>query len=234
MSFGSKIHGLKLSGPELTSLGIAWFVMIIAFVPQAILGSILIFTGATSIFDPEFLARSTLMAFALGGAFILHELGHKFMAQRFKARAEFKLDQRGLLITVISMAMGFYLLMPGAVFWQSNLSKYDNVRGRVAAAGPVVNLLLASISLGLMAIGWGAETLSLGWILFTFGNISFYLNVYLGLFNLIPVWILDGKKVLQWNSTVWLTFIFLFVSLVFTAFFGFNIKFYFFLFSFPP
>ncbi|MHA1991788.1 MAG: hypothetical protein ACW981_10825 [Candidatus Hodarchaeales archaeon] len=225
---------LQISPSELSALGIAWFVIIIAWVPQAIIGSILIFTGGNALLEPEFLATASLMAFAIGGAFILHEMGHKFAAQRFKARAAFQLDQRGLLITAVSVALGFYLLMPGAVFWQSNLGKYDNIRGRVSAAGPIVNLLLAGISLGLIAIGYGSPTLSIGWVFYTFGQISFYINVYLGLFNLLPIWILDGKKVLAWNETVWLTLIFMFATLIITGWLAFGIKFFFFLFSFPP
>ncbi|OLS23127.1 MAG: hypothetical protein HeimC3_26770 [Candidatus Heimdallarchaeota archaeon LC_3] len=225
---------LQLYPSEIAALGIAWLVIILAFVPQALITPILAFTFGNSFFEPEFMSRASLMAFAIGGAFILHELGHKFAAQRFKARAAFQIDPRGLMITALSVALGFYLLMPGAVFWSSNLSKYDNIRGRVAAAGPVVNLLLASISLGLIAIGEGAETLSLGWIFFTFGQVSFFLNIYLGLFNMLPIWVLDGKKILTWNTTVYLTMMVMFVSLVMAGWFGFGIRFNFFIISFPP
>lgn len=225
---------LQLSPSELTQFGIAWFIFIMAFVPQAILASFLVFTGDTSVLSAEFMARVSLMAFAIGAAFMFHELGHKFAAQRFKARAEFRLDRQGLLISAVSMALGFYLMVPGAVFWQSNLAKYDNVRGRVSASGPIINLLLASISLGLIGLGQGSTVLSPGWILLTFGEVSFFLNVYLGLFNLLPVWIIDGKKILQWNESVWLTLVILFTSLIFAGFYAFEIKFYFFFFEFPP
>lgn len=225
---------LQLSPTELSQLGIAWFIFILAFVPRAILGSFLVFTGGSSFLEPEFMARASLMAFAIGAAFMFHELGHKFAAQRFKAHAEFRLDRQGLMISAISMALGFYLMVPGAVFWQSNLAKYDNIRGRVSASGPIINLLLASISLGFMAIGAGEPVLSLGWILATFGEVSFSLNIYLGLFNLLPVWIIDGKKILQWNESVWLTLIIMFTSLVFAGYYGFGIRFDFFFITFPP
>lgn len=200
---------LKLSGQEISQLGIAWLVFMVAIIPQAYLGGYVNFNANHNII----ITQAALMGFALGCAFILHEMGHKFAAQYFRAQAEFKLDQRGLLITMVSIAMGFYLLMPGAVFWNSNLSKYSNIRGRVSAAGPVVNLLLASVSMGLLVFS-ESPVGSVGWVLFTFGQISFYLNIFLGIFNLLPFWILDGKKILEWSEGVWLAFYLLFILLI--------------------
>ena len=215
-------------------MGIAWFLMILAFAPQAIYSQIIVFTGSPSLIDPAVLTQASLMAFAVGASFILHELGHKFAAQRFHGRAAYRLDRQGLLYTIVSIFLGIYLLVPGAVFWESDLAQYDNVRGRVAASGPMVNLVLASISLGLIGLGLNAPEFSLEWILFSFGWISFYLNVYLGLFNLVPVWILDGRKIFAWNETVWLTMVMLFASLALAGFIGVGMRFSFFIFTFPP
>ena len=199
---------LQISSQELSHLGVAWLLFILAFVPMSIYRFRIDYSDESTLF-----LTISLMAFAIGFSFIFHELGHKFSAQCFNAKAEFKLDQRGLLITVVSIALGFYLLAPGAVFWNSNLSKYSNIRGRVSASGPIVNLHLASISLGLF-IFQGAPTGSIEWMLFTFGYISFYLNVYLGLFNMLPVWILDGKKIFEWSEMVWLAYITMFIILI--------------------
>lgn len=197
---------LQISNQELSHLGIAWFIFIIAFMPQIFYGTY----NSTKNLNYSFLNVS-IMAFALGFAFLFHELGHKFAAQYFKARAEFKLDARGLLISAISIAMGFYFLMPGATFWQSNLSEYSDVRGRVSASGPIVNMHLACLSIGLFIFESGAHTIgSIDYILFTFGYISFILNVYLGLFNMLPVWILDGKKIYEWSEMIWFCFIIMF------------------------
>ena len=200
---------LNISNQELSHLGIAWFIFIIAFLPQTFIGTY----KNTGNLDYSLLNMS-IISFAIGFAFLFHELGHKFAAQYFKARAEFKLDARGLLITVISIAMGFYFLMPGATFWQSNLSQYSDVRGRVSGAGPIVNMHLACLSLGLFIFEKGAAINGIGsidYVLFTFGYISFILNVYLGLFNLIPVWILDGKKIYEWSEIIWFCFVMMFI-----------------------
>ena len=188
---------LKISNQELSHLGIAWFIFIIAFLPQTFLHSY------TTTNDPQFaLLNMSIIAFALGFAFIIHEMGHKFAAQYFHAKAEFKLDPRGLLISAVSIALGFYLLAPGAVFWESNLSKYSDIRGRVSASGPIVNMHLACLSIGLL-IFRNDPVGSVGWVLFSFGYVSLMLNIFLGLFNMIPVWILDGKKIYEWSEIVW-------------------------------
>jgi Zn-dependent protease len=200
-----KFDKLRLSSQELGHLGIAWLIFIIAFLPQTFLHS---YGGSN---DTQFALLSvSIMAFALGCSFIFHELGHKFAAQYFKARAEFKLDARGLLISAVSIALGFYLLQPGAVFWESNLSKYSDIRGRVSASGPIVNLHLACLSLSFFIFA-GAPVGSVEWMLFTFGQFTLILNVYLGIFNMLPIWILDGKKIYEWSEIVWFSYLVMFI-----------------------
>ena len=196
---------LKISNQELAHLGVAWFIFIIAFFPQIFIHSYIQSDNLNLA-----LLNVSIVSFALGFSFIFHELGHKFAAQYFKARAEFKLDARGLIISAISIAMGFYLLMPGATFWESNLSKYSDIRGRVSASGPIVNLHLACISVSFFIFA-GSPVGSVAWILYQFGYISVILNVFLGIFNMIPVWILDGKKVFEWSEMIWFCYLVMFM-----------------------
>lgn len=244
MGISSFIRKLQLSGSELSSLGIAWIIFIIAFVPQALISGILSLVPGESVLSPTLTSQLSLIAFAIGGAFILHELGHKFAAQRFKAHAQFRLDREGMLITVVSIVLGFYFLVPGATFWQSELAQYDNIRGRVAVSGPIVNLFLGCFSLGCIGFGLNTNGMDLStainqgllvvleWIALNFGLISFFLNVYLGIFNLIPVWILDGKKILDWNELVWITMVIMFCLLIVAAKIAINLPFNFFIFHF--
>lgn len=196
---------LKISNQELAHIGVAWFIFSIAFAPQMFIQG---YASTNNIYTAMTIV--SIASFALGFAFIFHEMGHKFAAQYFKARAEFKLDRRGMLITVISIALRFYLLMPGATFWESNLSKYSDIRGRVSASGPIVNLHLACLSI-VFFIFQGSPLGSIGWVLFYFGQISLYLNVFLGIFNLIPVWILDGKKIFEWSEMIWFCYLIMFI-----------------------
>ena len=67
--------------------------------------------------------------------------------------------------------------------------------GIISAAGPLTNFSLAMIFMGLMFYlpTWG----------FIF-NIGFFINLWLGLFNLIPFGNFDGIKILHWNRYIWM------------------------------
>ena len=60
--------------------------------------------------------RALLPIAALGVTvnFVLHELMHKFFAQRYGAIAEFRMFYTGLIITIFTSLFGFLLGMPGA------------------------------------------------------------------------------------------------------------------------
>ena len=70
--------------------------------------------------------------------------------------------------------------------------------------------------LGLLFLGLSFLIPSLGWVFM----IGFSINMWLGLFNLIPFGPLDGLKVFHWNKIVWvgmgligIFFLFVFPSL---------------------
>lgn len=137
-------------------------------------------------------------------AFIMHELAHKFVAQRHGLWAEFRVQPMGAMITLISVVSPFKLIAPGAVV----ISGFAEtpVMGRIAAAGPVTNLAMAVILLG-------------GSLVSPFGVVlrqGAYINLLIAVFNLIPLGILDGQKVLAWSKRVWvLLFAVCLISLIF-------------------
>lgn len=124
-------------------------------------------------------------------AFTLHELAHKFVAQRHGLWAEFRVQPMGALITLISVVSPFKLIAPGAVVIQGHAE--SKVMGRVAVAGPLTNFAMAAI---LLTSSW---ILPLDQILY-YGA---YINLLIGVFNLIPIGILDGQKVMSWNMKAW-------------------------------
>ena len=93
------------------------------------------------------LIPSLLIAVGLG--FILHELAHKFVAIRYGFYAEFRIWFEGLIfgvITAIIIKLAF--VAPGAVYIHgNNISREQN--GKISLAGPLVNIVLALIFLGL-------------------------------------------------------------------------------------
>ena len=67
--------------------------------------------------------------------------------------------------------------------------------GKISIAGPLTNIVLASIFLVLMIM---ANQYS--WIF----AVGAFINSYIAVFNLIPFGILDGFKIFYWNKRIWI------------------------------
>lgn len=131
-------------------------------------------------------------------AFIIHELGHKFLAQFYRAWAEFRVLFYGAVITAIS-ALPFFpfkFIAPGAVMISGNLSISRN--GRVSLIGPLTNLAMGTgflfSYLALAAVDSASAILLVG----------ARFNGFIAFFNMIPFMGLDGQKIFGWNKIVWL------------------------------
>ena len=131
-------------------------------------------------------------------AFIIHELGHKFLAQFYRAWAEFRILLFGAVLTAFSALpiLPFKFIAPGVVWVNGNLSQSRS--GRVSWIGPLTNLAMGT---GFLVAYLVMENLgSRNFILLA--GVSF--NGFIGFFNLIPFMGLDGQKIFSWNKLVWL------------------------------
>ncbi|MDO9043896.1 MAG: site-2 protease family protein [Methanobacteriaceae archaeon] len=137
----------------------------------------------------------TLIAVGLG--FVLHELAHKFVAIHYGFWAEYKLWAEGLVLAIITSFFGFVFAAPGAVYIHGEYIS-DEQNGKISLAGPLTNIFLALIFLGLLSISSASP------ILQTIGFIGFSINSFIALFNLIPFSALDGAKILRWNPIIWI------------------------------
>ena len=152
-------------------------------------------------YNPIFLVNALV---AVGFGFVLHELGHKFVAQKKGLWAEFRVWPAGLLLA-IGMAVlskgAFVFAAPGAVMispvqkhrfgYSMALLKEDDI-GKISIAGTVINLILASIfSLIFAFTGWQLAI------------ITAQVNAWLAIFNLLPFGMLDGYKVWMWKKSIW-------------------------------
>ena len=129
-------------------------------------------------------------------SFMMHEMGHKFTAQRFGAWSEFRMYPFGLMICLISSFFGFLFAMPGAVYTTGYITEEQN--GKISVAGPAVNIVLCAISL-ILAMIFGGMYSKVGAILLVLA----YLNSFLAVFNMLPIGPLDGGKILRWNGMVY-------------------------------
>ncbi|VVB67290.1 Zinc metalloprotease [Candidatus Norongarragalina meridionalis] len=140
----------------------------------------------------------------VGLGFVLHELAHKYVAIHYGAHAQYRMWTTGLFLA-IAMAFltrgGFVFAAPGAVYIYGQVSREKN--GRIALAGPMMNLLLAIVFLAVAFIFPGAQELA-----FT----GAFVNIFLGGFNMIPFAPMDGQKVAAWDQRVWAGAFVLFIA----------------------
>jgi len=211
----------QFSPGEISSIIIAWLVLSVAITYQNFVG---LFTGIGSleIVIAGFVATAT--------GFIIHEMGHKFVAIRRGYVAHFRLWMWGLLLTlfvVVFSGGGIVFGAPGAVYiapaamaaygYDSTYRPRDPEQENmvISAAGPGINLAFAVAFLGLFLAA------PLGSFLSTIAQFGFALNVGLGSFNMLPVPPLDGSKIFRKNLIVglglalplWAMFLFLFIGI---------------------
>ncbi len=134
-------------------------------------------------------------------AFVLHELAHKAVAQRYGCIAEFRYYLRGLALGVVTAMFGLMFAAPGAVVISGSVNARQHVR--ISAAGPGTNLAVAAAFIG-VAFALGGVERGFTDIAATFvGSIAF-VNLFLGFFNLIPFPPLDGSKIFALDKVIWI------------------------------
>ena len=144
--------------------------------------------------------------------FLLHEFGHREVARKLGHFAFFKAWRLGLSITLITallslvsarlFGISFIIAAPGAVIVIPSFKhmyyrrRFTQDETLIAAAGPIVNIILSIIGLIIM-------NLSIG-LLHRFGIYLAQVNSLLAFFNLLPLPVLDGLKILRGNFTFWI------------------------------
>ena len=191
----------RISRREEFDLFIAWIAISLAFAIIFLRGS-----GRT---DPVIaLLYLGISLLTVGIGFILHEMAHKFTALKYGFWAEFRKDNTMLVVAVALAALvGVVFAAPGAtVIYDVNgrgISREQN--GRISIAGPVVNLLLCIPFIALLILGGSISTT--GNLVTMTGMIGLQVNAMIAAFNMLPISVLDGRKVLAWNAGVFVIMI---------------------------
>lgn len=150
---------------EIQDLGVAWLILSVAF--ANLFGGLNV--GSVG---------AALLTAGLG--FLLHELAHKIVAQRFGLWAVFEANYAMLGFALLGSFAGFIFAAPGAVVTRGRRTGFQ--QKWISAAGPLTNILLAAVFLGVP-----------GFI----GDYGFRINAWLALFNMLPFGGLDGQSVLE-------------------------------------
>ncbi|MBU0757366.1 MAG: hypothetical protein KKF44_04820 [Nanoarchaeota archaeon] len=181
---------MKFSKIELEHLFKAWIIISVSF---AIVNS----GGFYMLRDFNyllFMLMFVLSSVTIGIGFLLHEIGHKLLAQRYGCIAEFRYNLRMLYTALIISFFQILYVAPGAVIIHGHLTKEKN--GKISLAGPMANVVLSLVFL-VLYFAFPIEILR---FVFSYG---FQINTWIALFNMIPFMNFDGLKIMQWNKTVY-------------------------------
>jgi len=184
----------RITPRERSDLLVAWLAISIAF-------SLIFIRGGVTL--ETFLVFLIVSLLTVGIGFILHEMAHKFTAMRYGYWAEFRKDNLMLLIAVVMAALvGVVFAAPGAtVIYGASITREQN--GKISAAGPAVNLVLCGV---FAILAWVAGMVSFSMPALV-GTIGLQVNAMIAAFNMLPVSVLDGRKVLAWDPAVFVVMI---------------------------
>ncbi len=181
---------MKLSRIEKRDLLKSWAAISIAFAIVMSGGLKLGIAFFTSIF---------ISGITVGIGFLVHELSHKYVAERYGCWAEYRSFDKMLIFMIILSFFGFIFAAPGAVMIQGHVGRVRN--GRISAAGPFSSIILALL---FSFIYFLQSTIgSTAGIITIIAVYGMAINSWLAVFNLLPFWNFDGKKILAWNTKVY-------------------------------
>jgi len=211
----------QFSRREILSILVAWIVLSVAVSYKYVLG----FIGGNAS-DLQIVAAASI---ATATGFILHEMGHKFVALRRGYVAHFQIWAWGIALTLVTAIISggnFLFGAPGAVYiapaaamtaygyYSTKQQEADPERENmlISAAGPGVNLAFAVFFLIVYE-------LTSSYVVGLISYLGLELNVGLGTFNMLPIPPLDGSKIFRKNIGValaialplWVMFLYLFL-----------------------
>ena len=195
---------MRFGRTEIRHIAIALGVLTLAF-------AIVLTRIITDVHDMDLMIS---FLYALGMSFVvvttgffLHEMGHKIVAQKYGAWAEFRIFPFGLIMALAFSFAGFIIAAPGAVYIQGIATRREN--GLISIAGPAINLI---IGIPFLLISYFIPISS---ILGLFIYLMAFVNALLAFFNLLPIPPMDGSKIYRWNAPIYA--VIFTVSIVFLA-----------------
>jgi Zn-dependent protease len=179
-------------------------------------------TSGLNVTSADFISLIVTFTLTIGAGFVLHELAHKVVANKYGCYAAFQAWPAGLVfmlgLAIVPQLLGWgsvgLFLAPGAVYITPFLKRITpKENGVISIAGPLTNICLAFLFFVIYLLFPGNQTAEI------VGSLGAYANLFLAFFNMLPLYPLDGSKVIAWSMPAWLAVSgFAFISLLVLGF----------------
>ena len=163
-------------------VGLNWSLLVVAALIAWSLATSLLPTASPGQTSGAYWTAGVISAFVFLASLLAHELAHSVVATRRGVKVE-----------------GITLWLFGGVSRFSSETASPGAQALITFVGPLTSLVLGAVFyLAAVAVGGGAHPGLFSATLFWLG----YINISLGVFNLVPAFPLDGGRLLQ--SLIWL------------------------------
>jgi len=218
-----KVTRRRFTKSEVRDLGIATvLIMLVGFAMLGGIGRGILFAIAALpgwIFSPFWWFLPAILV-VFWCSFMVHEMAHKYVSQRYGMTSEFRMTPQGYYLSAVAILFGIPIFGTGTMMTGGVRSMDDFAKSSLA--GPVSNLVIAGclVAIAEIIIATGGSIVGpLGFVL-SYGTI---LNALLGLFNMIPFRGFDGGTVYRWDKRVWVVVTASLLLLLLIGYFGFPI-----------
>lgn len=189
---------------EISDVIISWFALSVAFM--------FLFEGVRI----PAMYSLLMYLFIVAVSFLSHEFGHRQVARMYGFKANYEMWPFGVALAVLTSMVGFLFAAPGAVVIRPGRSAFMGGRRKLNEIGLKISIsgILINIALGIV-FALAALYLGAGSVFYkTLGTAS-GINIWLAIFNLLPIPPLDGSKVLYYNKVVWVAAFVIALALLF-------------------
>jgi hypothetical protein len=143
-----------------------------------------------------------------GVAITIHEVGHRYIAKKYRDEVELKLWDIGILTMFITgLITGIVFAKPSKNVIASAAAIPKEQMGRIMLAGPVISVLASLVFVPFLFLGGVYQVAA---------SMSIMFNLIVGTYHLMPFTPMDGRSILRWNGVLWFV---IFVPLVVAYFF---------------
>jgi Zn-dependent protease len=112
-----------------------------------------------------------------------------------------------LVAVVLAAVVGIVFAAPGATMI-SGTTITPKQSGKISAAGPLINLILCIPFAIILFVSSSLDpAITYQTLLSLIGMVGLQVNAMIAAFNMLPVSVLDGRKVLAWNPVIFIVLI---------------------------